>query len=374
MIDPLSLLAIGAAEAAGVAAVGGLVALGARYQRRVRQAWEDAARAHGLDFDRGGFLRGMSMKGVSRGVSVEVRTVTRNYGNHSPTFTLVEARVPVALPAGLHLRRTGPADKLAAALGAQDIPVSDPLLDEHLRVRGHDPVDVRALLDHPHGASGAGALLRGNRRSHLEDDTLVVELGGHADKELDAVIGAAVDAANALVVAAQAPWADLARHHGLRHTELGLAAVLEGAIDGVPVRVQASGALKDAATTLRVDLGPAMPRHVTLTAGDRGPRIGDPILDGRIQIEGPETELALAGIQARLDDPDGDLRGCLMDVLHGIPGARIEGGSLVVTLQGRAGHRLDDLLARGVALGRALQGPTRPDDRWRPAVARQQRS
>lgn len=374
MVDPVSILVVTSGVAVAGAAVAGIVALASRHMKKIRGVWQDAAAEHGLQFHRGGFFKGMSMTGSSRGVGMEVQTVTRSAGNHSQIFTVVKARVPAALPAGLKLTRSGFGGKLATALGAQDIPVSDPVLDKHLRVKGEDPVAVRALLDHAHGASGAGVLMKGNAQSHLKDDTLVVELQGYAQKDLSTVIGAAASAANALAVAARAPWATLSQQHGLSHTESGLTARLDGDIGGVPVQVRADGALKDAVTTIVVDLGPTMPEQARITAGKGGPTLGDPILDGRVRIGGPEAEAAAAAIRARLDSPDADLRGCLMDALHGLPNAAIEDGVLRVQVRGRISTALPDLVQRAVALGAAFRGPPKQPERHRQAAHRRQRS
>lgn len=115
---------------------------------------------------------------------------------------------------------------------------------------------------------------------------------------------------------------------------------------------------------IRVDLVGGLPAEATLQAGSGGPTLGDPILDGRIALSSSRyrptrKESSLRFLQARLQDPRHDLRGCLMDVLVGLPDTRVhDGGVEIEFVHDR--RPLPELLERLGALAAALSDRPKP--------------
>lgn len=245
------------------------------------------------------------------------------------------------------------------------------------RVQGALPTAIQAVLNHEQGRAGLGALLYGNGNTKLDQDTVSIEITGQATDKLDGAIRAAIAGALCLAAAAQDPWRQVAQRYGLNHEERGLDASLSGLMAGVPVSVRASGALAEARTVLRVEVVGGLPPGVVLESGDGGGRLDDPILDGRIAVTGPGADAALAFLRGRLQDPGHDLRGCLMDVLQGMPGAQVRDGAVHMSVDRRFGEALPGLLERMVALAAALSDPSSSpdpqDERLRQAAARRKR-
>jgi hypothetical protein len=357
--------------------VGLMVVALSRSIKQTREAWIRTAAEHGLEFKPGGFLKGMKLRGQVQGVGLQVRTISRSAGQVQVTYTVVEAKVPVALPIALTVTREGPGARLVKAFGGQDIDLQDAALDARLRVQGARPAAIQALLNHEQGRTGLVALLHGNGNTKLAQDTVTIEITGLATDKLDGAIRAAISSARCLSVAAQAPWRQLAERHGLAHREQGLQATLSGRMAGVPVAVRASGALAEAHTEIWAEVVGGLPPGVVLEAGDGGGRFGDPILDGRIAVTGPGADAALAYLRERVQDPRSELRGCLMDVLQGIPGAQIRDGAVHVSVAGRLGEGLPGLLERvavlAAALSDAAETPDPQDERLRQAADRRLR-
>lgn len=360
----------------GIVAVLGVVfGFAARQTRKAREGWARIARDHGLAFTPGGFFKGMEMTGTIDGIPVRVHTISRNAGNHSQLYTVVEARPTAPLPAGLRLHKEGLGTKLVKVLGGQDIPIANDLLDDKLRVRGDDPPAVQGVLDHPAAEPALQAVVSGKAYTRFDEGRLVVEHTGYGLAELEGMIRAAVAGAGGLDEAVRGPWADLARARGLHHDETADEATLAGRIRGLDLRVRARQSGGHARTLIQVQLDGGLPRGVRIRAGEGGPRIGDPILDGRTIVEATTRdprpqEAAIAWMQRRLQDPRHDLRGCLMDVLQGLPGATVEDGVLSYSVDRRAGPELAELLERLGALGAALSDPGAPDPERQAAARR----
>lgn len=130
---------------------------------------------------------------------------------------------------------------------------------------------------------------------------------------------------------------------------------------GLPARVDFwRNARDDLAETLRIriELVGGLPAGITLEAGSGGSTLGDPILDGRLELSSSsarssQREAGLRFLRARLQDPRHDLRGCLMDVLVGLPRTRVHDGAVEIEFR-HEGHPLPDLLERLGALAAAL--------------------
>jgi hypothetical protein len=348
-----------------VAVVGAVFYFAARQTRKAREGWAAIAREHDLRFRPGGWLKGMEMTGDIGGIPVKVHTISRSAGNHSQLYTVVEARPTAPLPAGLRLHKEGLGTKIVKAFGGQDIPLEDALFDAKLRVRGDDPAAVKAVLDQPAAEAGMQAVVGGKAYTRFEDGALILEQHGYALGELDAMVRTAVAGAQGLDIAVREPWARIARDRGLRHEETATSATLDGVLRDLAVLVRVRHSGERARTDIAIALEGGLPSGVRIRAGEGSPRLGDPILDGRVIVESTgrdprPRDAAIAWMKVRLQDPRQDLRGCLMDVLQGLPGARIEDGRLLYTLERRPGPELAEMLDRLIALGAALSEPGAP--------------
>lgn len=346
-----------------------VIAAVAHEQRRVRNRWRDTATTLGLQFDEGGLTRNMSMSGHLDGIAVKVKLIQRSVGDSSEEYTAVEARPNVPPPSGLRFHHEGLAAWFAKALGGQDIPLAEPLADEKLRVQGDDPEAVKAILDHPAAASALRAVVQSENKNHTQfnDGTLTLEVLGKDAGKIGAMVRDAVDAVGGLDTAARAPWRALAEERGLLHEETRTSGALDGTLRGLPVLVRVRYSDHHARTSVRVTLDGGLPGHVRIRAGEGGVPIGDPILDGRVIVESRTTardgphDAAVAWLRERLADEEHDLRGCLMDVLQGLPDALIEDGVVQASLPGRLGPELAETLDRLVDLGKALSLVHPPD-------------
>ena len=364
--------------------VGGMVGLASHQARGSRRFWARIADQRNLVFDPGGFFDSMEINGVIDDVTVKAHMVTRGNGNTHQVYTVVEARPNVPLPEGLQLTKEGIGTKIVKVLGGQDIPIANRLLDGKLRVRGDDPPAVQGVLDHPLAEPALEAVATGDAYTRFEKGSLIIEKSGHALNKLEDMIDTAVRGARGLDQAVRAPWLQLAEERGFRHEETPRSATLDGMLGGQSILIRAQHTEERARTDITIHLDGGLPRGVRLRAGKGDRRLRDPILDGRMVMEattrgtGPETE-AISWLKDRLADEQHDLRGCLMDVLQGLPGAMIEDGVLSYSMDRRAGSDLPGLLDRLTALSTALSDPApRPADpepsmAARPAAPRRQR-
>jgi len=344
---------------------GVLAPLAVRDARAAQRLWERIARTRGLSFRPGGWFSSMEATGSIDGIAVRVSTVVRGDGSVNRVFTKVEARPGVPLPEGLCLTQEDLGTSLVKALGGQDIPLADPELDGRLRVRGAEPALVKSLLDRPEARPALRTVADGEMLTCFEDGALVVETAGYALNGMDALIDTAVAGARGLEAAVRAPWAELARERGYRHEETARSATLDGRAGGMSVLVRAQYTGGQARTTVSVQLDGGLPRGLRIRAGAGCSRLGDPILDGRVVVEGtsgsPEPSgPALAWLRKRLGAPDTDLHGRLLDVLQTLPGATVEDGVLSWSVERRLGTELPGVLDQMTALGAALSEPTPP--------------
>ena len=342
-----------------VVVVGVLLPLAVRDDRAAQRLWERITRARGLSFRPGGWFSSMEATGLIDGIAVRVSTVVRGDGSVKRVYTKVEARPGVPLPEGLCLTQEDLGTALVKALGGQDIPLSDTELDGRLRVRGAEPALVQAVLERPEARPALRIVAEGEAFTCFEDGALVVETAGYALNGLDALIDTAVAGARGLEAAVRAPWAELARERGYRHEESARSATLDGRAGGMSVLVRAQYASGQARTTVTVQLDGGLPRGLRIRAGAGCSRLGDPVLDGRVVVEGtsgsPEPSgPALAWLRKRLAASDMDLHGCLLDVLQTLPGATVEDGVLSWSVDRRLGVALPEVLDRMTALGAAL--------------------
>ena len=125
------------------------------YQReqRVDEAWGDAARQLGMDYEQksGGFFSfgtkpGRLITGTTHGVTMQVDVIRKGSGNNQSSYTRYRAGYP-SLGLGLSVTQTGLFRRIMKAFGAQDIEIGDAEFDDAFIIKGTDPGRVAAFFD-----------------------------------------------------------------------------------------------------------------------------------------------------------------------------------------------------------------------------------
>ncbi len=129
-----------------VVVVGIIIAFSVFHSKQVHQSWTDAARALGMAYQGGGFLRSRRITGTFEGMPVLVDTFTQSAGKSSTTYTRFRITLSPPLRLGLRLSREGFLKGLTKLFGAQDIRVGDAAFDANVMIKGSDPDRVRAFL------------------------------------------------------------------------------------------------------------------------------------------------------------------------------------------------------------------------------------
>lgn len=331
---------------------------GAEKYRRLDAHWQQLAHRLGLSFRSTTFNRFCSMHGTLDGMAIRVFVEVRNKTPH----TVVEVQVHPPLSARLRVERTGLGGRLIEAIGGQDIALADPELDHQLWVHGNDDARIQELLNHSSARPALHLIANDPHRSLIKDGRLILEEVGHSDEALMARIEDARIAARALRDAMLAPWTRAAEEHGLTLDQRPSETSLTGTIEGLSVQVRTRDGDNHPVTQFRVALHDALPAGSRIRAGSDGPTLGDPILDGRIIVEGIPGKSSshrslLRWLQGRLHGGDSLLRELLLDVLLGLPDAIVESHAITLTLPGRPGPELGATLLRLVALGAAFSAP-----------------
>jgi hypothetical protein len=160
-----------------------------------RETWKTIADELGLSFDWGGPLNNGGMSGTYRGMKVKVR------GSGQPTqqkrwekqgYTIYKVASADVL-AGLVIAEEGTVGKLKKLLGAQDVEVGLPALDDAFIIKAADPALAREVLRRD-GVEGALLELRYKTTAlKLADGKLLLKFDlGHAPYETSAYLAKAV--------------------------------------------------------------------------------------------------------------------------------------------------------------------------------------
>lgn len=309
-------------------------------------AWRHFAEHHGL---LGSATRPRRLEGTVDGVDVTLF-------ERSGARTVATARCPGPLPAGLavHRRSDGLVDILSR--GAP-VPGLDTALHADHWVRAADPAGAQALGRQPGLHATLAPLRAAGNESHLEAGAVVLVSDALLSAEdAEALMHDAVATANGLVAAWEAAWAAFA-------ADLGLALALEpsarepthgtfvltGTRSGCPTTLRSRGGLQPG-TTLAFTL-PGFPAAVTVTAGQGGVDLRDPILGGRVCVDGPPKTVSQVFSRAARDA----LRGDLLHTLQTHPGTRVAGGVLTLDLPGQPLEALPRVLAEAGSLAAGLR-------------------
>jgi hypothetical protein len=170
------------------------------------QAWAEAARQLGLEYQAGGLLQPGRIRGVHRGVRVAVDAVRRGGGRNDRSLTRYRVWFPVPLGLGLHVSREGLLSRLGKLMGLEDVRTGDDRFDAALMVRGADADAVRRFLT-PDRRLRIELLVRTLGDVRIDDDGIAVERRG-VERRIETIVGTVRElalAANALLGPAAAP-------------------------------------------------------------------------------------------------------------------------------------------------------------------------
>ena len=110
--------------------------------------WSAAAQRLGLQYELSDTLRGPSITGTRRGLSVNIDTFSKS-GDDNRTYTRYRVHFKEPLGLGLRIAQQGPLVHISRKLGSKDIETGDSEFDEMMLVKGRDPELVNQFLTYP---------------------------------------------------------------------------------------------------------------------------------------------------------------------------------------------------------------------------------
>jgi len=178
----------------------------------------------------------------------------------------------------------------------------------------------------------------------------------HVHKDIERYVRQVLQLTQALTEVALLPFRRLAARHGLREDLIYERIQLEGQVDGQELTVF-GGLLPGKPgpwTVIDVSMPEALPQGLRVALRDRRGheprlRLGDPILDPLLHVECRQPE------RARRLLADDELRGALLEVVHGHPGSCVGDDAVTLEVEGLAGEELDGLVEAVLALAASLR-------------------
>ncbi|MBX2798295.1 MAG: hypothetical protein KTR31_11515 [Myxococcales bacterium] len=248
--------------------------------------------------------------------AVDVRVHERDRGGSGSVewWTIASARVRGPLPAGLSVAPEDFFGGLFDAFGFTRIQLGS-RLDRELRIRGAHAEEIRELLTDPEVQACLGALLTAQGGFHLRDGDLTIERCEPIGDGTRSILEELVRLVLGLEAARRGSWEAFAEGQGLA-LDWG-ALRLTGEMRGVPLTIQG---LSGGPTTIRAQLArvlPAATRVVRKESAKSGGALGDPVLDSLVSVQTDD----LAVLRQRLCTED--VRGALLEVVHGFPGSSV---------------------------------------------------
>ncbi len=340
---------------------GGVLFL-ARHQRDKRdRAWTAFADSRGLTYDPPGWLGQPRIVGTAGGRRVLVDTISRSAGKSQVTYTAARARIDTPLPAGFSITREGLDTAIAKFFGGQDIPIADRHLDGSYRVKGSLDGEIAQALTDPTVHTGMHRMLMMHRFSRVEkNDVIVEERGVIHPPRLGEMLDLSIQLAEALSEAFRAPWRALAQQHGLSLEEHGAATLLEGRVEGLPVSIRIDRKPDAVESRFRVSLSQPLPGELELamSASSLSPTsgtvsLGDAVLDSMLTATAVDPDAGRRLVAAA--NPDDDLHGRLLAVLHAHPRSVVRPGEVVLRFDDIDPARAEEHLKLAVDLAGALE-------------------
>lgn len=319
-------------------AVVGVLAAAVQFGRTARRArlrwWVQIAQREKLKIEGSREPHDTVMKGVFRGVRVEVTVGGGRIPPPLSLFTRIDAELPGAGPPGLLLTTHPPLLEGARGRKAPQLEVDDPELGGALTVHGFDADKTLEVLFDPTLRETLLTLRERADLLHITEYGVHAEIQGIAGPELPALLELAARAAAGISEAYERTWSDFAKEHGLVFLGAGTRGerTLRGYIGGTRVTIQTGPMPENPEilfSTIRVGLGVRLPAGLRIVPKAFSPPTrgefptGDAVLDDLIRVQGTNREAT----QALLRHPQ--LRDHLVAFYDVCPYTMVEGGQVV---------------------------------------------
>jgi hypothetical protein len=263
---------------------------------------------------------------------------------------VLSCTVPGPLPRALEI---GP-DQEA---GRDDIRVGNWRVDESFGVRSATVWWARETVGSSPAVDALRAAIAGPGMVRVRRGVLSRRALGAIDEDLRGEAARLAALAVALADSAAASWARRATAHGLSFERIGRRGFrMLGRRAGVPVQLAwtAEDPRDAGQTTLDLTLSGPVPADLRVVAREPGTPggvvMGDPILDRAVRAEGANVSVLRALLA------HDDVRPLLLDLLHGAPGARVEGPRVRLVVDGPEPDALLVHLDAAAAVARCLGG------------------
>lgn len=126
--------------------IGGVFYIGAKSAQAWRETLQGAAAVLGLSFRKGSFTKAPAVVGEYRGYHLCLDSYTVSTGKSSTTYTRIVC-TPHDVPESFELSREGVGASIKKAFVGEDLEIGDPVVDEHLVIRGPTRLDTLARMD-----------------------------------------------------------------------------------------------------------------------------------------------------------------------------------------------------------------------------------
>ncbi len=294
------------------------------------------------------------IRGVHQGVELLIRTYPEGQTQQNRIQTHIRARIPDQLAVGLRIetrRRSG----LGRIIEPPEIETGHATIDRECRIFCADEAAATAILTGREVEDRLMDLLDDTAHLHLDGAWLASRHPSIAPTEFGARVDRVIALARALAAGPRRAILGLAEARDLEFTETSDRLVARATYRSYPLTVRFERPRGEPLlhTTIEVGLPTTLPPHLTIqrigpVAPDDRLELGDPILDTTVAVTGDDPR-AIGGL-LRGDE----LRGDLLEVVHGHEGSCVRDNKVVLTVPGLAIDTLEGLVEDAVTLARGL--------------------
>ncbi len=315
----------------------------------------DWARTRGLTVsDRGIlFFTQVAVRGSLDGVDLTIQLSGALPRSLALPRTHIEAKIPRLIPGGFSIFPRGSRPGIIDEVGRSQTRYGHIQVDDLIWI---DPGDVcvgSRILDDLEIREAIALICKTKGTLEIVSSSVTVGFLSLTEAEVGRMAERVAALARALAEVPWRPLRHLAEVHGLALQDEAQSVVARGTVQGLDlsIRIGRHPDHRGWYTTVTIRLPVPLPDGLRATRREDqrgGIRLGDPVLDRLLLVEGTD--------QARTADllRDDDLRGDLLAVVHGHPGSSLAHGTIELTLPGVALDTLAQALDEALALGRSL--------------------
>ncbi len=314
--------------------------------------WGHLAQAHRLTFTQGKDPHEAVLRGVYKGVRVEISLGGGRLPPALSLFTRIVAELPGAAPPGLLITSHAPLLERLRARQAPQLAVDDPELGGAFTIQGFDEEKTVEVVRDPSVRDPLVALRKRVALIHVNETSVQIELQGIAGPELPQLVELTARAAAGISESYERAWADFAKDHGMVFLGAGTRGdrTLRGYLNGSRVTIQTGPMPENPEiqfSTIKVSIGMRLPAGLRVLPRAFSPHsrgeieLGVPKLDEIIRVQGTNRE----AVKALLTQPA--VRDHLLGFYQVCPYTMIEGGQVIAGGPGLLGG---DLLGQVAAV------------------------